>query len=152
MSEELANWKWSRQGGIEVEVIDCRAAPGEDILTASPWSCIAGELHCIDGAQAEPAPELPPITAIAKLTLQPGDSLVVFVEGRLTVDGAGIVRRHVQQQLDTEVPVLVMDGSMGIGVLSTPAVEAAEPASGARALHGALVEASGDVRLGGRGA
>lgn len=123
----------------------------EGFVTVSidePWCDLAPAV----AASQEPALQFPPITAIAKLTLQPGDSLVVFLDGAISMDQAAKLRSYVQRQLCTDAPVLVLDGGAGIGVLSTPEAEAAEPDSGAKTLPGALSEASGGHRLGGWGA
>jgi hypothetical protein len=52
--------------------------------------------------------DLPEITSVQKLTIKPGDRLVVTAAGNLTPEGAELVRERVRAALDLDQDVKIL--------------------------------------------
>lgn len=62
------------------------------------------------------------ITDVERLTLRPGDALVVRVPHKVTPPTARIIIERVRAalELDETTPVLVLDGNMSVDVVEQP--------------------------------
>jgi hypothetical protein len=64
-----------------------------------------------------PAPEFPVITEAVKLTLKPGDVLVLKVDCRLPVDVHDNIKRWLAEQLPPGIHTLVLERGMSLQVV-----------------------------------
>lgn len=66
-------------------------------------------------------PEVRFLGDVQRLTLQPGDVLVLKCANVLTVETTARLREHVQKIVGQECKVMVLSGGLEIGVLSPQA-------------------------------
>lgn len=88
----------------------------------APYTCcdcgaaLAGEeavlMHCCP-------PRLPLIAEAARLTLKPGDTLALHVDGPVTREQHRCLMDYLQSVLPAGTPVLVLDRQMSLEVITT---------------------------------
>jgi hypothetical protein len=65
---------------------------------------------------------LPEITDVQRLTLKPGDRLIVRTPERLDMATADLIKKRVKQVFGEDVPVQVLDMGMSIEVVTSDLV------------------------------
>jgi hypothetical protein len=65
---------------------------------------------------------IPEITEVKRLTIKPGDRIIVRCEMRLTEYDADYISHFVREHLGigTEIPVLILDAGISLEVLNAP--------------------------------
>jgi len=64
--------------------------------------------------------ELPEITEIQRLRLNPGDTLVITFPGHLTPAVAEMIRERLRQKFPESVTILILDQGARLAVLESP--------------------------------
>lgn len=68
----------------------------------------------------ETGASLPEITDVQRLTLKPGDRVIVRAPGHLTPQAVDMLRARMRAWLPDGVQALVLDGGMSLEVLEPP--------------------------------
>jgi len=61
--------------------------------------------------------ELPEITEVERLTLKPGDILVIRYPGRVSPQDADRIKKVMRSRLDESIPILILDSGAAVEVI-----------------------------------